>query len=498
MNEKAAVPNFENCDSVILASIGQAAWCVVHGKLSVAEIKQMVQIRRGPDGVDAGSLLPGGQRLDEQLRMAYQQITKNSAMDLKNVMFISHSFQASPFQAKEAYNRFYPTAHNGLTRSQFVHIMREAMSRSGGGEVGGLTDRGRSLHRTLAISDAPLDVSRCPVTLRPRAQLSVPTKLSVATGWGEEATAGNEVSPVAHIADGIRSLESILVLRETQHGTPSRFLQGSVTPRRISTASFVPSQRNLTMAAKRPTTSDGRAVVVRGCGGNNLGTYGRTAFTRDLFPVSPSTMWAARTGGSSAKNPFAPVASTRPRTAAEMGRTVKPKPGTQEIAAEDAEKQAQILLDHIATRLRQLKVQRVDVLRPFEHYDPTSSGQVSPKHAQLALAELDFTLSASAIRAVASVAGALGRNDTVNYNPLVGVISPSTTGKGIVSTESVVKRKVSKRNAISANGIPVDLGNLLEHLSWATLQHRQVCMYVCTCEWVCIYMYKYVQICIRT
>ena len=108
--------------------------------------------------------------------MVYAQITKNAAMDLKNVMFLCHTFRVSPYKARDIYNRCYPHAQNGLTRPQFVHVMREAMNRGGGGDGEGLTDRGRDLHRTFAITDAPLDVTRRPTTgrssIKPKPKLS--------------------------------------------------------------------------------------------------------------------------------------------------------------------------------------------------------------------------------------------------------------------------------------------------------------------------------------
>ena len=70
---------------------------------------------------------------------------------------------------------------------------------------------------------------------------------------------------------------------------------------------------------------------------------------------------------------------------------------------EDAADQARALIKHISARLRRQKVQHIDVLLPFEHYDPDKSGQVGVQHARVALAELDCILSESAVREMAAL-----------------------------------------------------------------------------------------------
>ena len=409
-------------------------------------------------------------------------ITKNSAMDLKNAMFMAHTFRVSPFVVRGQYTRLYPDAHKGLTRAQFVHVMREAMNRGGGGDGEGLTDRGRDLHRTFSILDAPLDADRRPATARPK-QRKPPRSTDA-----NDAEAGKDGGKSkSEIAKGIRSLESTLIQRETRSGllTPTRknrFLEGSVTPRRISTAAFVPSQRNLTVAAKRPTTSDGRAANVRGSGGNVIGLYGQTAFSRDMFPGCPENVWAARTGGNSARFPFSPPIGARPRTAAEMGRgafAALTKSGA-ESAQQDAHQlgdrakaQARSLLQSISVQLRRRQMQRVDVLQAFEHFDPAQTGHISLEHARTALAELDFDLSISAFQEIAALARALGQDDTVNYQALVSVLSPVAAGDAKAGKPMMADEPTSSITSLSVTGIPSDLGNVLERLSRAALEHRQ-------------------------
>ena len=488
-------------------------------------LPRMVIVKPGPDGVEAGSLLPAGlvrrpvhsarhaksarspcrrggrvlppllpltmsccarwQRLDEQLRLTYSQVTKNGCMDLKNVMFVSHTFRVSPFTAREAYNRFYPGAHNGLTRAQFVHVMRESMNRGGGGDGEGLTDRALSLHRSFAIPDAPLDASRRPTTGRP---VQAKAKLTGSTGGGRPGKPGQ--AAVSQLADNIRSLESTLtrslestLVRGSQKGTPpaatTRFLDGSVTPRRISTASFIPSQRNLTLAAQRPSTSDGRAVNLRGIGGNVMGLYGRTPFSRDQSSQSGLALWAGRTRGGSVKNPFSPVVSTRPRTANEMGRTGRVRLGVSAAQGadsngvfEDVESQSRVLLDKIAARLRQMNLQRGDMLAPFQHYDTAGSGRITIDHARFAFAELDVSISSPAVREIAAVAQALGPNDTVKYPALVGMLSSMQSG-GQTLTRPPPAGDALAPSTLSISGVPIDLGDALDQLARATLQHRQ-------------------------
>jgi len=406
-------------------------------------------------------------------------ITKNSAMDLKAAMFVAHTFRLSPYTVRAQYNRLYPQAHSGLTRAQFVHVMREAMNKGGGGDGEGLTDRGRDLHRTFSILDAPLDADRRPKTGRQR-QRKPPL-----TGSAGRQTGKSEKQSTWQIADGIRSLESTLLLKETQAVTltprgQSRFFEGSVTPRRISTAAFVPSQRNLTVAAKRPTTSDGRAANVRGSGGNVMGLFGDTSFSRDMFPVSPWNVWAARTGGSSAKNPFSPTVSTsRPRTAAEMGRgalSFRAGAGAESAGHElhtlsdRAEEQAKALLQSISTELRRRNVKRVDLLPAFEHFDSRRTGLVSLEHARTAFAELDFALSVSALREVATVSRALSSDDQVKYQLLVCLLSPVVTGEQKThSGDAAVADKVPTDSGTS----PAGLQDVLVQLSLAALAHRR-------------------------
>ena len=403
---------------------------------------------------------------------------KNACMDLKRVMFVAHTFRVSPFTAREAYQRFYPAAHNGLTRAQFVHVMRESMNRGSGGDGEGLTDRGRELHRTFAIPDAPLDASQRPTPFK---HAKAKSKLFVTAAWDRPGKADQGI--VSQLADNIRSLESTIVLRESQKSTlaaASRFLDGSVTPRRISTASFIPSQRNLTMAARRPTTSDGRAVNMRGTGGNVMGLYGKTPFSRDQSGESGLATWNARTGGGSIKNPFSSVASTRPRTANEMGRTGKVKLGataSQEAESgrlsEDVENQSRALLDRIAARFRQMNLQRGDLLTPFQHYDAAGIGRISMDHARLAFAELDVSVSALAVREMATVAKALGPNDTVKYHILVGMLGSIKSGMQTLTKPPPPEGDSPAANTLSITGVPIDFGDALEQLAQATLQHRR-------------------------
>jgi Ca2+-binding EF-hand superfamily protein len=405
------------------------------------------------------------------------QIAKNGVMDLKNAMFLAHTFRVSPYTVREVYNRFYPGAHNGLTRPQFFHVMRTSMNMGGGSDGDGLTDRGRDLHRSFSITDAPLDASRLPTHLNPK--LSVDSQ--------SEGDTKADTGLVADIANGIRSLESTLVLRETQRGKPltptmtSRFFQGSVTPRRISTACFVPSQRNLTMAARRPTTADERAFLIRGNGGNRLFNGGQTAFSREQYGESAWAGWVERTGKCSEINPFAPIAYTRPRTAAEMGRTVKVQEGTGALLgaqqtdselSEDAERHSRTLIEKISTQLRRLNVQRVDALQPFEHFDVGGTGQVSLKHARIALAEIDVTLSLSAIREISTVLNALGKNDSVKYPILVGALCPVVTDTKSRTKVAFIPRNTSKRwcsdPSLSVTGMPLGVSDAFLNLANAT------------------------------
>lgn len=77
--------------------------------------------------------VPQGQQLDEQLKLLYAQVTRNSAMDLKTLLFVASNFRTDPAKVKEVYNRSYSGLQKGLTRAQFMGVMRQALGRA---EVG--------------------------------------------------------------------------------------------------------------------------------------------------------------------------------------------------------------------------------------------------------------------------------------------------------------------------------------------------------------------------
>ena len=450
------------------------------------------------------------QRLDEQLRQAYMQFTKNVSMDIKNVMHISHTYRISPHVARDAYQRLYPHAHKGLTCAQFVRVMRQALGVAGGGDPSGLTDRCRDLHRLFSLPDAP---GERPGTARPT-ENDMKRQLERAAGQHHSAR-NKDGDTTSAISNSIRDLESTIVLRETQRGAPmtpsmtSRFFDSAVTPRRrLGTACFLPSRRNLTVVSKRPTTSDRRAGNVRGNGGNYMGLFGKTPYSVQTFGESPWETWAARAGEESAKYPFAPPPLAKmssacdaplwrskaalPGTAAQLSRTSKlENKGTVidagamslQTLTEDAADQARALIKHISARLRRQKVQHIDVLLPFEHYDPDKSGQVGVQHARVALAELDCILSESAVREMAAVADALGKSGGIRYHRLASVLSPPDLPQAERKTKTALPGDVKKRpkttmdgnriEALSVQGLPADLGRAMAKLAKLASQHRQ-------------------------
>jgi Ca2+-binding EF-hand superfamily protein len=411
--------------------------------------------------------------------MVYTQITKNAPMDLKNAMFIAHTFRVSPYVVRDVYNRHYLDTKR-LTRAQFVHVMREAMNKSGV-SGGGLTDRSRDLHRSFSISDAPVDSPRPPATDRPVMATKRLAVDSVRDGYRERGDARNK------LADSIRSLESTILVRKTQRGSPltpsmtSRFVDGSITARRVPTACYLPSRRNLTLVAKRPTTTDARAANVRGNGGNIMGFFGKTPFARDSYGESPGHIWGTRMEAESAqRQKSASVNGMRPRTAAEMGRTAKcdrdmTKMGrtakcdldmTQVTDGEDTQQQAREFVDYLSAGLRKRNAQRADLLMLFEHFDQNKTEHVSLEHARLVFAELDCILSLSALREVAMVANALGQDESVNYKKLSDALIPLFSGSKSTSTRNpALDKKIVRKS-------PQALHKALAHLAFLAWNHR--------------------------
>lgn len=381
--------------------------------------------------------VPVGQQLDEQLKLIYTQVTRNSAMDLKTLLFVASNFRTDPNKVKEAYNKSYAGLDKGLTRPQFMGVMRQALGRAEGGDCDGMVDRAINISRTFNILDAPSGGSSLDELRASKARIFRASPRVPPSGPGPAGTAPiTDGMPIGG-AGGITARSPMNSTRIPPGGfgglflgdvgsvpnTPlgdetSRFARGFVTPRRIQqgaqnqsknlagSASFMPAYTNISLSAHRPKTSGG-------AGDGSIRKY--------------SLMSAA-------------LASPRPMTG-----TIRPGTGT--IGGGGAGSDA---VSKLRWLVREERLTRLDFQSLFEHYDVGSTGQVPVKAAVSVLAELGLRREEGEVVAVAQSCDAITSDGSVNYGKFIAALVPvlksdrgagglGVFGKGGLTTSSPLR-----------------------------------------------------------
>lgn len=188
--------------------------------------------------------VPAGKRLDESLQLIYEKVRQNSSMGLEALNFVAQHYNISYDTVQRVCRKYYQEEmldpSFNLTFPQFLQLMREALGKSGGGDLKhGTADQARDLARSFQIYEA--------TCATPRRGGSAKIKLPS--------------MPPAEIEDlswGPRPESSVLGLSRGR--TPLD--TGLVTPRRLKTASFLPTTLNLTASARR--TGDSHLLFANG------------------------------------------------------------------------------------------------------------------------------------------------------------------------------------------------------------------------------------------
>jgi len=188
--------------------------------------------------------VPAGRRLDEQLQLIYQRVLSNGSMGVQALNFVASHFDI-PF---ETVHRVCKKHHQQamavdpsftLTFLQFSQIMREALGKAGGGDLEhGMVEHARGLARSFTIYDATC-------TTPGRVRMAMAAKLpKVSVRETEDNSWG--VSDSDNGSRGRTPLDT-----------------GLATPRRLKTASFLPTTLNLTWSARR--TGDSHIMFAPAC-----------------------------------------------------------------------------------------------------------------------------------------------------------------------------------------------------------------------------------------
>lgn len=365
--------------------------------------------------------VPVGQQLDEHLRLLYAQVTRNSAMDLKTILFVASNFRADPNKVKEVYNRQFAGLQKGLTRPQFISVMRQAMGRADGGDCSGMVDRARDVSRTFNILDAPsgghaLDELRASKARIFRASPRVPPSGPGPAGSApiSDASVTNSVTTRSPNnassrlpAGGIGLFLGDASVPNTPLGNEtSRFARGFVTPRRAQggavaqrtpglagSASFMPAYTNISMAAHRPKTSGDPGAIRK-------------------FSLQAAALASPR-----------PMTGTGAMTRSlGGGGGYLQRPGTGSLAV-GGELGSEVLWKLRAV-VREEKMNRADLHQAFEHYDAAARGYVSLQNAVAVFAGLGMRREESEISAAAAFAQALRQDGNVTYAKLVAALVP--------------------------------------------------------------------------
>ena len=184
--------------------------------------------------------VPQGKRLDESLQLIYEKVRQNSSMGVDSLNFVAQHYDISYDTVQRVCRRYHQQEmldpRFSLTFPQFLQVMREALGRTGGGDlVHGTADQARDLARSFQIYDATCVTPRRGRTGKPRLP-SMPPKEVEDTTWGPQPEASSR---------GRTPLDT-----------------GLVTPRRLKTASFLPTTLNLTASARR--TGDSHLLFLNG------------------------------------------------------------------------------------------------------------------------------------------------------------------------------------------------------------------------------------------
>ena len=103
--------------------------------------------------------VPHGKRLDESLQLIYEKVRQNSAMGVEALSFVAKHYDISYETVHRACRKYYQQEmldpSFSLTFPQFLQLMREALGKSGGGDLKhGTVDQARDLARRFQIYDA--------------------------------------------------------------------------------------------------------------------------------------------------------------------------------------------------------------------------------------------------------------------------------------------------------------------------------------------------------
>ena len=186
--------------------------------------------------------VPHGKRLDESLQLIYEKVRQNSAMGVEALSFVAKHYDISYETVHRACRKYYQQEmldpSFSLTFPQFLQLMREALGKSGGGDLKhGTVDQARDLARRFQIYDATCITPRRGSPAKTKL-LVIPPKDIEDTSWGPKPEA------------------SMMFRGRTPLDT------GLVTPRRLKTASFLPTTLNLTASARR--TGDSHLLFPNG------------------------------------------------------------------------------------------------------------------------------------------------------------------------------------------------------------------------------------------
>ena len=183
---------------------------------------------RGMVGTMRGSA-PAGRRLDEQLALMYDRVRSNGSMGITALNFVAQHFSIPYDTVHRVCRKYHQEAITdpsfSLTFPQFTQIMRDALGKLGGGDLDhGTVDQARDLARSFTIYDATG---------------TSPGRMQTKRGLGLYKM-NKEVEDI-----------SWGPMNEDDSRGRTPLDTGLVTPRRLKTASFLPTTLNLTWSANR-------------------------------------------------------------------------------------------------------------------------------------------------------------------------------------------------------------------------------------------------------
>ena len=182
---------------------------------------------------------PAGKLLDEQMQLVYERVRQNGSMGVSALAFVAQHFNISYDTVERVCKKYHQGAmidpSFSLTFPQFTQIMREALVKTGGGDLDrGMADKARDLSRNFVIYDATTcTTSGSREGIRAMVPKKKPAKEVQDSTWGPLDDNSN-----------VR-----IELLSSRGRTPLD--TGLVTPRRLKTASFLPTTSNLTWCARQ-------------------------------------------------------------------------------------------------------------------------------------------------------------------------------------------------------------------------------------------------------